>query len=199
MKIGLLADCIRLLPPAELEIGVSYLAGSLPQGRIGVGFVVVQQVLKTPAASAPTLTLGEVDAAFTRLLQTTGKGSAGERRTQLSSLFSQATRAEQDFLARLAIGELRQGALEGIVLEAIARAVAVPADDTRRAVMLAGHIAPVARAALTEGISGLKRFRLELLKPVQPMLAQSADQRVAPSGSLFTLLLLALIVLDLLR
>ena len=157
-------------------------------------------VVTTPAASAPTLTLGEVDAAFTRLLQTTGKGSAGERRTQLSSLFSQATRAEQDFLARLAIGELRQGALEGIVLEAIARAVAVPADDTRRAVMLAGHIAPVARAALTEeGISGLKRFRLELLKPVQPMLAQSADQRVAPSGSLFTLLLLALIVLDLLR
>ena len=174
-KIGLLADCIRRLAPAEIEIGVSYLAGSLPQGRLGVGYTVVQEALKTPAAGGPRLTLPEVDTALTRLLQTTGKGSLSERRAQLNSLFLQATRAEQDFLARLLMGELRQGALEGIVVEAIAKAASVPASDIRRAVMLAGDMAPVARSALTEGAKGLQHYRLELLKPVQPMLADSAE------------------------
>lgn len=106
-KIGLLADCIRRLAPAEIEIGLSYLAGSLPQGRLGVGYTVVQEALKTPAAGGPRLTLPEVDTALTRLLQTTGKGSLSERRAQLNSLFLQATRAEQDFLARLLMGQLR--------------------------------------------------------------------------------------------
>ncbi|MGH8645470.1 MAG: ATP-dependent DNA ligase [Gammaproteobacteria bacterium] len=174
-KIGLLAECIRCLPPDEIEIGISYLAGSLPQGRIGVGYALVREALKTAAADGPSLTLHEVDATFTRLLQTIGRGSAGERRAHLRSLFVRATRAEQDFLARLAIGELRQGALEGILVEAIAQAVAVPSHDIRRAVMLAGDIAPVARVVLTEGVSGLTRFRLALLQPVKPMLADSVE------------------------
>lgn len=142
------------LAPAEIEIGVSYLAGSLPQGRIGVGYTVVQEALKTPEAGEPRLTLSEVHTALTRLLQTTGKGSLSERRAQLNRLFLRATRAEQDFLARLLTGELRQGALEGIVAEAIAKTASVPASDIRRAVMLAGDMARVARSALTEGAKG---------------------------------------------
>jgi DNA ligase-1 len=122
-----------------------YLAGSLPQGRLGVGYTVIQEALKTPAAGGPRLTLPEVDTALTRLSQTTGKGSLSERRAQLNSVFLQATRAEQDFLARLLMGQLRARVRsKGILVEAIAKAASVPASDIRRAAMLATDMAPVA-------------------------------------------------------
>ncbi|MGQ0658688.1 MAG: ATP-dependent DNA ligase [Chromatiales bacterium] len=174
-KIALLAQCLRRLPPALTETGTAYLAGSLPQGRIGIGYAVLQVIRVTAPATEPQLTLTEVDAFFSSLARMTGRGSATERRTRLGALFARATRDEQSFLANLLTGGLRQGALEGLMTDAIAQAAGLPASDIRRAIMLAGDAAPVARAALAEGAPGLQRFRLELLKPVQPMLAQAAD------------------------
>jgi len=116
-----------------------------------------------------------VDAALARLRATSGKGSTGARTAQLEALFSRASGDERDFLRRLIVGELRQGALEGVMLDAIAAAADLPAGDVRRATMLAGGLAAVANAALTEGAAGLARFKVQLMRPVQPMLATPAD------------------------
>ncbi len=127
------------------------------------------------AAATPALALREVDAALARIAATKGNGSATERGASLSSLLARATRAKKDFLARLLVGELRQGALEGVMLEAIAAAAGVPAGAVRRAAMFAGDLGAAARVALTEGAAGLARFALELARPLQPMLAQPAE------------------------
>jgi DNA ligase-1 len=131
--------------------------------------------MDTPAASAPQLTLAIVDADLERLSQVRGRGSAVERARLLSDLFAKATGSEQDFLARLLLGELRQGALEGIMQDAIARAAGLPAAKVRTAAMRAGGLPAVAQAALAEGEPGLARFALTVFRPVQPMLAQGAD------------------------
>jgi len=128
--------------------------------------------------------LADVDAALARLRATSGKGSAGARTVQLEALFSRASDDERDFLRRLIVGELRQGALEGVMLDAIAAAADLPAGDVRRATMLAGGLAAVANAALTEGAAGLARFEVQLMRPVQPMLATPADD---VAGALATL------------
>ena len=124
--------------------------------------------------SQPTLVLAELDATFDRLLAVKGKGAAAERLRLLKELFARATGAEQDFLLRLLVGELRQGALEGVMVEGIAKAAGLPAVDVRRAAMLAGDLGVVAEAALGEGAAGLARFAMQLFRPVQPMLAQPA-------------------------
>jgi DNA ligase-1 len=174
-KIALLAGAIRALAPAERRVGLSWLAGDLPQGRIGVGWAALRDALAaTPPAGAPSLSLGEADAGFARVAATRGSGSAAERARLLAGLFARATEEERDFLVRLVGGELRQGALEGVLLEAVARAANVPAPDLRRAAMMAGALPPVAEAALEEGGAGLARFRLRLLEPVQPMLAETS-------------------------
>ncbi|HEX2139629.1 MAG TPA: ATP-dependent DNA ligase [Woeseiaceae bacterium] len=178
-KIDLLRDCLEQFGPAEIETGVGYLAGSLRQGRIGLGPAIVRDVLAAEAASEPTLRIGDVDNAFEEIAGFSGKGSAAARKRRLRDLFASATATEQDFLARLVLGELRQGALEGVMADAIARAADLPVREVRRAVMLAGNPALVAEAALTEGRAGLEAFRLELLKPVQPMLAQTAESTAA--------------------
>jgi DNA ligase-1 len=116
-----------------------------------------------------------VDRAFAELALVTGKGSAGRRGELLRGLFSRATAEEQDFLVRLIVGELRQGALRGLMLEAIAAAAQIPVAEVRRAAMSAGGLGEVARAALTEGIAGLARFTIQLMQPVLPMLSQSAE------------------------
>ncbi len=176
-KIALLAAAIRALAPPERRVGVTWLAGDLPQGRIGVGWAALQGALAaSPAVSAPSLALSEVDDTFSRVAAARGAGSSGERARILAGLFARATGEERDFLVRLVGGELRQGALEGVLLEAVAKAAAVPAAELRRAVMMAGSLPPVAEAALAEGSAGLGRFRLRLLEPVLPMLAEtSAD------------------------
>ncbi|HLT91234.1 MAG TPA: ATP-dependent DNA ligase [Woeseiaceae bacterium] len=174
-KIDRLAEFLRALAPGEIETAAGYLVGALRQGRIGLGPSLVREALAAPAAEAPALTVGEVDAAFERIAAVSGKGSGAERRRLLRDLFSRATHAEQDFLARLILGELRQGALEGVLVDAIARAAGLPVRDVRRAVMLAGNPTTVAAAALTEGAAGLDAFRLALLEPVQPMLARTAE------------------------
>jgi DNA ligase-1 len=174
-KIRTLADSLRNLAPDEIEIAVSFLSGQLPQGRIGLGPSAVRAARTGEAASTPTLSLPEVSAAFAAIAASTGSGSTARRVQLLAALFVKATAAEQDFLLRLLFGELRQGALAGLLSEAIARAAELPADRVRRAVMLAGSLPPVAAAVLTQGLAGLSRFHLEVFRPLQPMLALTAE------------------------
>jgi DNA ligase-1 len=121
------------------------------------------------------LNLLDVDAQLASIAQAAGPGSAAERKQALSRLLASATPEEQNFLTRLIVGELRQGALEAVMVEAIARASDIPLADVRRATMLSGGVAPVARAALVEGAAGLERFSVTLFQPIQPMLAQPIE------------------------
>jgi len=172
-KRDAIAECLRGAEVDEVEIAVAYLSGETRQGRIGVGYATLAAQMGSPAAQ-PSLTLREVDAAFDGIAATAGKGSAAQRSARLRALFERATAPEQDFLLRLLVGELRQGALEGVMLDAIAAASGMPAADVRRAAMVSGELGVVARVALAEGAGGLARFAVALHRPVQPMLAQPA-------------------------
>jgi DNA ligase-1 len=172
-KIARLADCLALAGPQEVGVAVAYLSGFPPQGTIGVGWAALREL--PAAAPEPTLELLEVDAAASRIQAISGRGSQAARRQEVAALFSRATEGEQRFLVGLFLGELRQGALEGVMSAAVAKAAGVPADDVRRATMLEGDLASVAEVAVREGSGGLARFGLTPLRPVQPMLAQTAD------------------------
>ena len=174
-KIQLLADCLREFAPEERGIGVAWLSGTLPGGRLGLGPASIHALRGLAPAPESTLTLLETQQRLDSLKDIKGKGSATLRQATLVELFERATDAEQDFLARLLLGELRQGALEGVMADAIALAANVPVADVRRALMLAGAIPPVAEAALREGSAGLAAFRLRLLEPLSPMLASPTD------------------------
>ena len=173
-KTALLAAWLRRLDRAEIAIGVHYMSGRLPQGRIGIGVNLLAAAAQTAPAAAPVLALAEVDAALARLADARGAGSSARRRALLAELYARATRPEQEFLHRLLTGELRQGALEGLMLEAVAAAADIDAEEVRRAAMLAGDLPTVAEAALVERRRGVARFRLEPLSAVKPMLAQTA-------------------------
>ena len=175
-KIAALSDFLRLVGRNEVEIALPYLSGDTRQGKLSVGFATLQSARAAPA-SEPQLTIRDVDAAFEQLKSLKGKGSSGRRSALLRELFARATAEEQDFLVRLMVGELRQGALEGIMVEAVASAAGLPAADARRAVAFAGAIAPVASAALSGG--KLDQFSLRLMQPVLPMLAQPAESMAA--------------------
>src|SRR5207249_5541596 len=140
-KIETLAACLRRLEPDEAAIGVAFLSSQLRQRQIGVGYASIRD-LPEPAAS-PSLSLIEVDTALEAIGHVSGRDSQAERRRQLVSLFGRATRDEQDFLRRLMIGELRQGALEGVMLDALARALGTPLAEVRRAVMPRGDLGAV--------------------------------------------------------
>jgi len=174
-KIDALAQCLRRLEPSEIALGVAYLSGDTRQGRIGIGYATLKEARAAKRASSPRLTLAQVDEALASISQIKGEGSAAERQRLLAELFARATAPEQDFLARLLLGELRQGALEGIMLDAIAKGANLPPGRVRAAAMRAGGLAAVAKAALTEGEKGLARFALRVFQPVQPMLAQPAE------------------------
>src|SRR5438093_10118144 len=174
-KIDALAECLRRLDASEIALGVAYLSGDTRQGKIGIGYAALKDALAATPASSPRLTLAQVDEALASISQIKGEGSAAERQRLLAELFARATAPEQDFLARLLLGELRQGALEGIMLDAIAKAANLPPGRVRAAAMRAGGLAAVAKAALTEGEKGLARFALRVFQPVQPMLAQPAE------------------------
>ena len=174
-KTGRLAAFLRRIGADDIEIAVAFLCGGLPQGRIGVGFAALSEVRSTPPTSSPGLTLGEVDKVFEKVAGTRGRGSMAARVEQLRDMLGRATRDEQDFLVRLLHGEIRQGALESVITDAVARAAGLPAARVRRAVMMAGGLGPVARVALGETAPDLSRFSLRVFHPVQPMLAQSAD------------------------
>jgi ATP-dependent DNA ligase I len=172
-KVGLLADVLGRADPDEAAAAVAFLSGELRQRQIGVGWATLREV---PApADSPTLRVGEVDATFEKVGRQAGAGSQAARRALLAELFARATAPEQWFLRQLLIGELRQGALEGVMVDAVARAAGVPGRDVRRAVMLRGDLGVVAAAALAGGAAALAGFRLEVGRPVLPMLAQTAD------------------------
>ncbi|MET9831598.1 ATP-dependent DNA ligase [Streptomyces sp. NPDC006385] len=172
-KIALLAELFRDAEAEDVPIVTPYLAGRLPQGRLGVGW----KVLSRPVAPAaePTLTVREVDARLTELGKVSGAGSQAERARLVGELMGAATRDEQRFLFGLITGEVRQGALDAVAVEGLAQATGAPPADVRRAVMLAGSLQTVAEALLADGPAALDRFRLTVGRPVLPMLAHSAS------------------------
>jgi len=173
-KIGHLSDLLSRIPPDEIAIVIAILSGEPRQGRMGIGGALLSSMRGVPPADVPSLDLGDVDAAFDRIAAASGAGSSSSRAQLLRQLLERATADEQDFLLRLMFGELRQGALEGILMDAVARASGIPAAAVRRAAMLAGDLAPVARTALVDGAAALAQFVLRPFQPVQPMLADSA-------------------------
>ena len=187
-KTRLIAQCLRAVDPGEVAIALPYLSGDIRQGRLTIGSASLRSAMGSPA-STPALSLAEVDAAFEALKRIKGKGAASARQAQLESLFKNATAEEQDFLLRLIVGELRQGALEGVMLEALAAAANVPAAEVRRAATFAGAIAPVAQVVLAGGREALAQFSVRLMQPVLPMLAQPAEDLAAALGELGTALL----------
>jgi DNA ligase 1 len=176
-KVDRLAAVLAELEPEEVAIGVAYLSGELTQRQIGVGWATLREAPE-PAA-APVLTLVEVDATLGKIGTQAGAGSQAARRTLLAELLARATADEQWFLRRLIAGELRQGALEGVMVDAVARAAGLPGKDVRRALMLRGELGPVAATALDPGpaggAAGLAAYRLEVGRPLLPMLATPAD------------------------
>ena len=165
-KIQLLADLLKQAGPDEIELAIAYLSGTVRQSKIGVGWATLHKA-KSHVGTSARLQLRDVDETLEKIAATAGKGSAGEKQRLLGALFAQATKDEQDFLFRLLTGELRQGALEGIMVEAVAKARELPASDVRRAMMLAGNLGAVAKG-------DLKTFAVELFRPIKPMLAKTA-------------------------
>jgi len=181
-KIALVAGCLRSAHSGEVgdevEIAASFLAGELRQRRTGVGWAALRDARDLPGQntppSDPTLSLTAVDAAFARIADDGGPGSQARRAAELAVLFAAATEPERSFLIALVGGELRQGAQDGVMVEAIAAAADVPVADVRRAFMLRGSLPPIAAAALRDGVEALRAVGLEVGRPVLPMLAQSA-------------------------
>ena len=171
-KTAAVADALRAAGPQEAGTVAAYLSGVLPQRRVGVSWRGLTD-LPEPAAEA-TATVGEVDAALSSLASVSGSGSAAQRRAAVAELFGRLTAAEQEYLRALITGQVRQGALDGVMLQAIASAAEVPEAAVRRATMLAGYAAPVAVAALSGGVPALEEIGLEVGRPVRPMLAASA-------------------------
>lgn len=171
-KASRLAEVLRRTDAADVAIVVAWLAGELPQRQIGVGWATLRSL--PAAANEPRLTVSAVDHALDAIKATTGAGSQSRKVEQVHAVFGAATADEQRFLRALLTGELRQGALLGVMTDAIAKAADVPLADVRRAAMLQGDLPTVAAAALTGGVAALARFRLEVMRPVGPMLAQTA-------------------------
>ena len=207
VKIAEIAGLLRRVPVDEVSIAVAFLSGELRQRQIGVGYAALANLLRagrsarqaTPGAAEdppagdapvePSLSLTDTDAAFEAIGAVTGPGSQADRRRLLGGLFSRATSREQEFLIRLIAGDLRQGALEGVMTEAIAQAAEVPGQEVRRAHQLGGSLTEVARAALGgTGLAALRGFSLQIGHPVRPMLAASAPDvaaalaRVSPAA-----------------
>jgi DNA ligase 1 len=175
-KADRLAALLRTADDADVATVVAWLAGELPQRQIGVGWASLRSV--PGPSSAASLTVRAVDDLFTTIKATTGAGSQARRAELVSGLFSAATQQEQAFLRALLGGELRQGALLGVMTDAIAKAADVPLADVRRAAMLRGELPAVTAAAITGGVAALAEFRLEVMRPVGPMLAQTATSVV---------------------
>ncbi len=173
-KIAILAALLGELSPREAPIGVSYLSGQPRQDRLGAGYATVYTIDETPAETA-TLTLAGVDGTLEELAATAGPGSKAAKAELLSALFARATAAEQDFLRGLILRNLRQGALEGVMADAVAEAIDADPGAVRRAAMVSGSLTAVATDALVNGAAALDRYGLSVLTPVQPMLAKTAE------------------------
>jgi DNA ligase-1 len=182
-KTELIASLLRQLAPEEAEIAVSFLSGLTRQGKLGVGYASIGNASGIHAEQ-PTLAISEVDRRLDELTKGSGSGSERRRRELLVDMFSRSTAEEADFLKRLMLGELRQGALEGVMLDAIAKASGISPDRVRRAAMMAGSLPAIAEAVFEHGESGLSQFDLQLFRPVQPMLAGSAEDVTEALGDL---------------
>jgi ATP-dependent DNA ligase I len=199
-KIAAIADLLARAGPTDVPAAAAFLSGELLQRQIGVGYAALTGLLQSAEngnepPARPTLTLASVDAAFRAIGQIAGQGSAAARRALLGQLWRQATEGEREFLVRLLSGDLRQGALEGVMTEAVARAAGVPAADVRRAHQLAGFLPVVAQAALGSGsaapgtaarresaLAALRAVTLQVGRPIRPMLAASAPNVEAALG-----------------
>ena len=177
-KVNAVSELLTKTPPDRLGQVVSYLSGELPQGKIGLGYAGVSAV-DAPAAHEPSLTIDDVDVALSEIKASSGAGSKKRKGDLLHSLLAAATELEQEFLRRLLVGALRQGALEAVMADAIAHAANIEPPLVRRAAMMTGDLAMVAEQALTIGADALAEFGLELGVAVQPMLAQSAPDLAA--------------------
>jgi DNA ligase 1 len=172
-KIAILAELLGRLEPNEVPLAVGFLSGAPRQGRVGVGYSTIYGIERPPAAE-PSVTVEELDRAISAVQVTTGSGSAAARRRVLEELLSRTTEREADFVKRLFTGELRQGALAGLMIDAIARAADVPGPLARRALMLSGDLPRTAELAMTEGEAGLREVGFEIFRPILPMLASTA-------------------------
>jgi DNA ligase-1 len=184
-KAATIAEVLRAAAPDEIGPVTAWLSGEVRQGRLGVGWRTLSR-LGGGAAGAPSLTVVAVDRSLTELAGTSGAGSTARRDAVLGALLSVATADERQFLVALLGGELRQGALEGVVLDAVAMAAEVPAASVRRAFMLSGSLPGTASAALAGGVEALHAVRLEVGRPVRPMLASpgsSLDAALADLGT----------------
>jgi DNA ligase 1 len=173
-KVAILAELLRRLEPGEVPLAVGFLTGVPRQGRVGVGYSTIYGVERAHALE-PSLTVADLDHAIVELQQTTGSGSAAKRKQILGELFDRATEGEADFVRRLFTGELRQGALVGVMVEAIAKAAGVSGEIARRALMLSGDLTRTAEIAMMEGEEGLGGVGFELFRPIFPMLASTAE------------------------
>ncbi|MPZ79517.1 MAG: ATP-dependent DNA ligase [Actinophytocola sp.] len=172
-KVEALAGLLRRAGD-QVRTVVGFLAGAPRQGRIGAGWRTLVELDVRPA-DEPSLTVARVDRAFDEIGATSGKGSAQRRTELLQELFGAATVGEQRFLMHLLTGELRQGALEGVMLDAVAAAAEVGREPVRRAFMLSGRLADTAEAALRRGEAALGEFGLEIGRPIRPMLASPGE------------------------
>jgi DNA ligase 1 len=174
-KVRELAVHLSAIEPSEIDTAVHYLSGEMPQGRFGIGYAALRKASEEGGvAAAAGLTIADVDRSLADVAAIRGSGSATRRAQALQDLFARATRDEQEFLVRLLAGELRQGALEGVMVDAVAAAADIPVEQIRRAAMYAKNLGAVARAALAEGAASLAQFQLAPLSPIAPMLAQTA-------------------------
>ena len=172
-KVQILAELLRRLDPSEVGIAVGFLAGAPRQGRVGIGYSTIYGIERPPARE-PSLTIEELDRAIDAVQATTGSGSAAARKRILGDLLGRATEAEADFVKRLFTGGLRQGALAGLMVDAVAKASGVSGALARRALMLSGDLSRTAEIAMSEGEEGLREVGFELFRPIFPMLASTA-------------------------
>ncbi|HYZ91980.1 MAG TPA: ATP-dependent DNA ligase [Actinomycetota bacterium] len=172
-KIGVLADLLRRLKPDEVGVVVGFLSGAARQGKVGIGYAAVYRI-EVEHAATPVLEVLDIDCAIDEVQRTTGPGSAGTRREILEGLLGRATAGEADFIRRLFTGELRQGALAGLMIDAIAKASEIKVDIVRRALMLSGDLPGTAELALTHGEDALRAVGFEIFRPILPMLASTA-------------------------
>jgi DNA ligase-1 len=173
-KVAILAELLRRLEPSEVPLAVGFLAGAPRQGRVGIGYSTIYGIDPAAAGNA-SLTIDELDRAITLVQETTGSGSSARRKQILGELLGRATEEEADFVKRLFTGELRQGALAGLMADAIAKAAGVSGEIARRALMLSGDLTRTAEIAMTEGAEGLGRVGFEIFRPILPMLASTAE------------------------
>jgi len=196
-KIAQIGALLARAEPGQVAVAVAVLSGELLQGQIGVGYATIGDLFRAADAAgaedgvnAGPLTLTEVNEAFAAIGAVTGPGSVALRRQQLAALFARAADRERDFLVRLLAGDLRQGALEGVMTEAVAKAAGVPAEEVRRAHQLGGSLPEVAEAALggaghdgttsvEQALAALRGFTLRVGRPARPMLAASAPDVAA--------------------